>query len=92
MAEYRIRLPFRILLAVLVASLLVTSAYVVFVLEKSPLVDGGIILFALGTWVLLGRGALTGWMPSWIEEYGLDDPDEVEALRTDMARRGRFRP
>ena len=91
MAQYRIRLPFRILLTLLVASLLATSGYVVLALQKSLLVDAAVVLFALGVAIVFGRSALTGWMPSWLEEYGLDDPSDVETLRADMARKGRFR-
>ena len=50
----------------------------------------GLVLMAFGGFFL--KIAWTGRVPSWAEEYGLDDQDEVASLREDMTRKGRFIP
>ena len=93
MASYRVRRVFRVLAGVL-AILALAFGLVVLASSLTPLQWFAIRFAALFlvVGVLLASLAVTGRVPAALEECGLDEADEIETLRTKMARLGRFIP
>jgi len=93
MPSYRVRRPFRVLAAVVAIPPLVLGM----MLLVESFVEHNVLDFLFGVGVLVFAGtffyvAATGGVPAAVEEYGLDDAAEVEALRAKMTRLGRFIP
>lgn len=88
MPDYRVRTPYRIA-AALPALLFVPGGVMLMVASLSGLGESpgaaliGALLGALALLLggLFGRVCWTGRVPAAIEEYGLDDPADIEALR-----------
>ncbi len=88
MPDYRVRTPFRIA-AALPGLLFVPGGVVLMLASLAGLrVSPGATLIGalLGALSLLLGGVFlrvfwTGRVPAFIEEYGMDDPSEIEAMR-----------
>ena len=91
MAAYRVRIVFRVLAGVLAMPALAFGVLgLVSSISGFHIVPFALGLLALALGALFSSVALTGRVPAAVEEYGLDDVGEVEALRAKMTRLRRF--
>ena len=97
MVQYRIRSAFRI--AAWIPALAFASIGIAFGLiaikemGRAPIWSAALVLFGLLVTVLgvlFGKIAWTGRVSAAVEEYGVDDPNDIEQMRTIARLQGRL--
>jgi hypothetical protein len=94
MASYRIRSAFRVVAALVAAGGVVGAAALI----KHALISGDALIAVLVAVLILvlavpfGAIAWVGRVPARVEEFGLDDLEEVFKHRADAHSRGTFVP
>jgi len=98
MIQYRLRPAFRIAAWIpAVFFMAAGSAFVVLGVERLP--DGpvfslGVLLFgglAVALGILFAKVAWTGLVSAAVEEYGLDDPADIDQMRANARLHGRLK-